>query len=157
MPLIKRATLEEKEEQARQKALQAREKAIEKMRSAFFASPAGQAREAFERGDAVFQYSLDVHQTQAIVLPMIGAYTGPKTTTDPTDILNSVCNEGWELLNGSFVFLERGSESRDKFMSSGQQIAVKGTIVGYYLFNRCEANKKDSVDPWEAELIAIPR
>ena len=31
---------------------------------------------------------------------------------------------------------EEGSQSRDKFMSSGQNIAVKGTTVGYYLFRR---------------------
>ena len=154
---FKRASPEEKEAQAREKGLRERQKAIEKMRADFYASPAGHAREAFDRGDSVFQYSIDVHRTQAIVLPMIGAYTGPKTTTDPSDILNSVCNEGWELVNGSFVFLELGSESRDKFMASGQQIAVKGSIIGYYLFKRCETNKKDSIDPWDAELIAIPR
>ena len=73
MPLIKRSTPEEKEAQAREKRLKQRQQAIEKLRSDFFASPAGQARLAFERGDAVLQYSLDVHQTQAIVVPMIGA------------------------------------------------------------------------------------
>jgi len=51
-------------------------------------------------------------------------------------ILNSVCREGWDLVNGSFVFHELGSESRDKFMASGQNVAVRGTIVGYYLFER---------------------
>ena len=54
-----------------------------------------------------------------------------------------------ELVTGSFVFLELGSESRDKFMASGQQIAVKGTILGYYLFGRCEANKREMQMPWE--------
>jgi hypothetical protein len=53
-----------------------------------------------------------------------------------------VCHEGWELVNGSFVFLELGSESRDKFLASGQQVAVKGTVEGYYLVKRCETNKR---------------
>jgi hypothetical protein len=157
MGLIKRGTPEEKEAQAKLKASEQAAKEREKLRTQFFASPAGQARVSFERGDQVFQYSLDVHRTNAVVLPMIGAYTSPKSTTDPSDILNSVCNEGWELVNGSFVFLELGSESRDKFLASGQQVAIKGSIIAYYLFKRAEANKREGVDPWEnvGELAAI--
>ena len=149
MALIKRATPEEKEARAREKAQEQAAKERERLRTEFLESPAGQARSAFERGDQVFQYSLDVLSTHAIVLPMVGAYTGPRSTADPSEILNSVCGEGWELVNGSFVFLELGSESRDKFLASGQQVAVKGSIVGYYLFKRCEANKRQTVNPWE--------
>jgi hypothetical protein len=42
---------------------------------------------------------------------------------------------GWDS-NGSFVFLETGSERREKFLASGQQVAVKGSVIGYYLFRR---------------------
>lgn len=35
-------------------------------------------------------------------------------------------------------------------MASGKQIAVKGTIIGYYLFRRCEQNKREMKMPWEA-------
>ena len=82
-------------------------------------------------------------------MAMVGAYAKTKATNDPGEILNAVCNEGWELVNGSFVFLELGSESRDKFMVSGQNVAV--TVIGYYLFKRCEANRQETVDPWEVE------
>lgn len=156
--MLKRQSDEEKEAKRLQKQAaaeegrrRAEEKERERQRQAFLASPAGQAREAFERGDFVFQYSIDVHQTQATVVAMLGAYAKAKDTNDPTDVLNSVCHEGWELVNGSFVFLELGSESRDKFMASGQQIAVKGTVLGYYLFKRCEANKREMQMPWEVE------
>src|SRR5438552_10673281 len=91
---------------------------------------------------------------------MIGSSTSQRTA-DPTDVLNAVCREGWELINGSFVFVEQGQESRDKFMSSGQNVAIKGTTVGYYLFRRCEENKQETVDPWDAppaeEDAATPR
>jgi hypothetical protein len=139
----------EKAAAAEQAQKEAAEKEREKQRQAFLNSPAGKAREAFERGDAVFQYSIDVHETKATVVAMAGAYTSSKETNDPTDVLNSVCHKGWVLVTGSFVFLELGSESRDKFMASGQQIAVKGTILGYYLFGRCEANKREMQMPWE--------
>ena len=53
-------------------------------------------------------------------------------------------------------FVEQGQESRDKFMSSGQNVAIKGATVGYYLFRRCEANKRATNNPWEdEEVIAL--
>jgi hypothetical protein len=156
--LIKRASEEEKAAKAERKAIEADEKARadatkarQKLKDDFFASPPGRARNAFERGDHVFQYSIDVQKTEPIVIAMTGAFTKTKATNDPSEILNAVCNEGWELVNGSFVFLELGSESRDKFMASGQNVAVKGTIVGYYLFKRCEANRQQAIDPWDVE------
>ena len=117
------------------------------MRQQFFAAPPGQAREAFQRGDLVFQYSIAVQNTQAIIIPMGGATTAT-TTTDPVVILNAVCREGWDLINGSFVFHETGSESRDKFLASGQHVAVSGIVIGYYLFRRSEENRTQSRDPW---------
>jgi hypothetical protein len=74
---------------------------------------------------------------------MVGSTTNQRTS-DPVWVLNSVCREGWELVNGSFVFVEQGQQSRDKFMSSGQNVAIKGEVVGYYLFKRCDANRRTS-------------
>ena len=83
---------------------------------------------------------------QAIIVAMVGSNTTQKTT-DPLAVVNSVCREGWELVNGSFVFVEQGQQSRDRFLASGQNVAIKGTTVGYYLFKRCEANKLETADP----------
>lgn len=111
------------------------ERARAQQAAAFWASPAGRARTAFERGDAIFQFELDVRDSQTFTIPMFktGAVTRAK---DASDVLNSIARQGWSLVNGSFVFHETGSESRDKFMASGQHIAVRGTVVGYYLFRR---------------------
>jgi hypothetical protein len=81
-----------------------------------------------------------VMSQEAIIVAMIGSRTA-KSTTDPSEILNAVCRQGWELVNGSFVFVEQGQQSRDKFLSSGQNVAIKGTTVGYYLFRRCPENR----------------
>jgi len=156
MPILKRKTPEEiqaerLEDQRRRAAADAsaHQMRIQKARDAFFASPAGRARKAFANGDLVFQYSLDVLSQQAIIIAMHGGYT-TKKQVDPTDVINAVCREGWDLVNGSFVFLEQGQESRDKFMSSGQNVAVKGTVVGYYLFRRGESNRVEPLPkPWE--------
>ncbi len=82
-----------------QKQARERTEKREKARTAFFATPGGQARLAFERGDHVFQYSASVMKQEAIIVAMVGSTTSKKTT-DPVAILNSVCNEGWELVNG---------------------------------------------------------
>lgn len=100
-------------------------------------SPAGRARTAFERGDRIFQCSFDVMSQQAIIAIMIGSTTS-KNTSDPTQTLNAVCREGWELVTASFVFVEEGQQSRDKFLASGQNVAVKGRTMGYYVFKRNE-------------------
>lgn len=155
MPMLGRKSEEEKaagaarKEQERQEAEERkRVEAVEKTKQEFFRTPAGQARVAYESGDHVFQYSFDVMSQQAIIVAMVGSRTS-KRTSDPVAVLNSVCHEGWELVNGSFVFVEEGSQSRDKFMSSGQNVAIKGTTVGYYLFRRCEANRRETTNPWE--------
>ena len=129
-----------------QKAAEEREKA----RQAFLATPAGQARLAFERGDHLFQCGIDVMSQEAIIVAMVGSSTSKKTT-DPVAILNSVCHEGWDVVNGSFVFVEEGQQSRDKFLASGQNVAIKGTTVGYYLFRRSEDNRRETGNPWETD------
>jgi hypothetical protein len=144
MPLLKKSSPEEiaaKEEAKRQaqaeKAERKRAQQIEQARQAFYGSPAGQARQAFQNGDHAFQFSIDVINQQAIIVAMVGSTTKQRTA-DPTAVVNSVCREGWELVNGDFVFVQTGQQSRDKFMSSGQNVAIAGTVVGYYLFRRCE-------------------
>jgi hypothetical protein len=129
-----------------------RRQGIEREEQAFFKSPAGRARVAFEEGDHVFQYAINVMNQEAIIVAMVGSRT-KKRTSDPVDVLNSVCHEGWEIVNGSFVFVEEGQQSRDKFMSSGQNVATKGSVVGYYLFKRCEDNGRQVGNPWEEQEI----
>jgi hypothetical protein len=140
----------EGKEAERQRQMQAkRAKDVEDARKAFGKTPAGQARAAYERGDHVFQYSANVMSQQAIIVAMVGSNTSQRTS-DPSVILNSVCNEGWELVNGSFVFIETGQQSRDKFLASGQNVAVSGATVGYYLFRRSEALRQEPApEPWK--------
>jgi hypothetical protein len=121
-------------------AMEQRKAAEEEMKveAAFAASPPGLARSAFQRGDHVFQASFDLANTSTYhVLMKTGTWTSAE---DPTAILNAICDEGWELITGSVVFHETGSQSRDKFMASGQHIAVQGKVIGYYLFRRKEEN-----------------
>lgn len=142
-------------EAQRQHAQVAREQAqAAREREQFLNSPVGRAQTAYDRGDHVFQYSHDVVSQQAVIVALVGS-TSLKSTTDPSAVLNAVCDQGWELVNGSFVFIHEGSQSRDKFMSSGQNLAVKGTVVGYYLFRRCRENRR--ADPEAPAKRGTPR
>ncbi len=126
-----RARQKQDAEQRREAELRARKKQdaeqARKEEHAFLRSPVGQARAAYDRGDRVFQCSIDVMKQDAVILFMDGSDTLQKTT-DPVAVLNAVCREGWELITGSFVFVERGQDRRDK----------SGTTMGYYLFRRAE-------------------
>jgi hypothetical protein len=121
--------------------------------AAFQVSPPGQARQAFERGDHLFQYDIDVRNSSAFVIAMGKGHT-LTSVTDPIVILNAVCDEGWDLVNGSFVFHETGSTSRDKFLSSGQRTAVSGAVIGYYLFRRRDSGPAEVEASWQAAAFS---
>src|SRR5688500_927504 len=105
MALVKKTAEERaaKEERKHQKQLdveeERRQREFEKAWSACWASPAGEARRVFESGDHVFQYSLDVLNQNVVIVAMVGSTTRQRQA-DPTAVLNSVCREGWELVNG---------------------------------------------------------
>jgi len=54
-------------------------------------------------------------------------------------------------VNGSFVFVEMGQESRANFLASGENAATQGLTMGDYLFKRAEDNRRDVGNPWEWE------
>jgi hypothetical protein len=154
--LFSRKTLEEREQEAQRKE-QLRQEAeqqrladeLEEAREAFFESPPGQARTAFEQGDRVFQCAIEVMSQGAVTSFTLSEAT--QLTWDASTTLNSVCDEGWELVNGSFVFVQMGLESRANFLASGENAATHGMTMGYYLFRRAEDNRRDVGNPWEWE------
>jgi hypothetical protein len=61
--------------------------------------------------------------------------TRVKDTSDVVGaLLTAIEAEGWEFVEAGYIFRQTGGASRDKFMASGQQIAVMGDTVGVYLF-----------------------
>lgn len=100
----------------------------------FAKSPPGQAKIARDKGASIFQIALPLSKTTANVMPMIGAFTQGREVKVHTTVLDSIEAQGWRLEHAGYVFRITGSESRDKFLSSGQQEAVAGEIVGIYIF-----------------------
>lgn len=126
-------------EQAEAKLESKRQKAFEKALARWWDSPAGNARDAFEAGDHVFQYELDVHSQRAKTSAM-SRPTTRSSRTSANETINAICNEGWELITANFVFAMTGQDSRDRFFASGQQASVSGSVTGYYVFRRCAEN-----------------
>jgi hypothetical protein len=85
----------------------------------------------------------------------MGGSDTKQSTSDPAYVLNRICREGWDLVTGSFVFIEQEQKSRDKFMSTGQNVAIKGKTVGYYLFKRCPENRREFRHSWETAATPV--
>jgi hypothetical protein len=121
--------------EARQREQEQRRVAAEE--AAFDASPPGQARIAKQAGQRFFQLVMPIENVDRTVLAKISheMNTRVKDTSDAVGaVLTAVEDEGWELFEAGFVFRETGGASRDKFLASGQQIAVIGDTLGIYLF-----------------------
>lgn len=119
-----------REERAQERERQRQEMSIEEARQAFFLTPVGKARLAYNRGHRLFQYELDLDRLEPTIVP--GPIGSPAyETTDPVDILNAVIVEGWKLVTGKFVHVE-----------------VRNSAVGFYLFRRSQKRRQPMNDPW---------
>lgn len=126
-PLSKEA----REQRAREREHLRQQLWMEAQREAFFRSPAGRARLAFERRQHLFQYELELDRVEPTLIP--GPPGAPaRVTEDPVDILNSVVVEGWKLVDGKFFYAE-----------------ARG-VFGCYLFRRSKKRRLQMNDPWQA-------
>jgi hypothetical protein len=129
LPLFGRAA---RERRGREREDEVRQRITELARQEFYRTPAGRARVAYERGQSLFQYELDVGYMEAIVIPA-EHHQPALETTDPVDVLNSVVAEGWKLTNSEFHYIE-----------------MRGGMVGCYIFKRSPKRRRPMNDPWQA-------
>jgi hypothetical protein len=134
-----------REEKAARKAAEQREQA----RQDWLKSPAGLARAAYRHGDVLFQCPIVAMEQEAVIVALGGGSTFERAH-DVSAQLNGVVREGWELTHMSHVFVVQEQQSRDKTLASGQDVAVKGRTVGYYVFRRCDTNRTAADEPWVA-------
>ncbi|MFD9451543.1 hypothetical protein ACFWBC_00275 [Streptomyces sp. NPDC059985] len=108
-----------------------------------------QAAGAYARGDGWFEAEIE-HRSAGGLQPYGG--TGMDLGGSPllrsrldepgapraprSDLLSRIEDEGWSLHTAQYVYVQLGAESREKWFSSGERVAVKGKIVGMYLFRR---------------------
>ena len=128
-----RARTAKAQQEAQREAAKAQQKAA-KARAEFDGSPRGQARAAKLAGDRYFQFEI-VLEENARLWGMPGNIgTTAKRHGGFGTLLTEIEAEGWKLVEAGWLFRQTGAISRDKFLSSGQQVATEGKTVGVYLF-----------------------
>lgn len=134
-----------KTEQARRQeeaaaAAEAKQRAAQE--KAFLASPVGRATTAHKGGAGFFHIELQMSEVGRSALDIFGGYSGgqgvERKRGGHSDVLGQIEDVGWRLEHVGYVYMETGQISRDKILSSGQQVATLGKTVGYFLFRRAE-------------------
>lgn len=113
------------------------------------ASPVGRAEAAFADGAGFFQVDMPITEVSRKVLKQsytiagtdeykTGYGVGRRQHAGQADTLSAIEAVGWRLEHAGYAYVMTGQISRDKLMSSGQEVGVMGTLTGIYLFRRDE-------------------
>ena len=110
--------------------------------AAFLRSPVGRATAARAEGAGFFHVELEMSEVGRSNLDLLVGYSGApgveRKGAGHGDVLAQVEDIGWRLEHVGYVYVETGQVSRDKLLSSGQQVATLGKTVGHFLFRRAE-------------------
>lgn len=128
---------EEKATLARARAVERAAQAEAKARVAHLASPVGRAETAYESGSGFFQLEIDV-ASLAGPASSFGISSNKIKSGARPDLLGQVEDVGWHLEHVGYVFIETGSTSTNRVLSTGQGTVTRGVVRGIYLFRRRE-------------------
>ncbi|MFI5428310.1 hypothetical protein [Aeromicrobium sp. UC242_57] len=102
------------------------------------AGPVGQAGVAKEAGLRFYEVQLDVGVTQGSAT--FGEASGSETRSAAhPGHAGEIEALGWKLEHVGYVYQVTGEETTDKFVTTGQRVAVSGKTVGIYLFRNTSA------------------
>ena len=127
------------EERAAEKAAAdaaARARQAEAERKAWLASPVGLAVSTRESGAGFFEIQLEVGVSRRGVGWGSPDWEEERSTTAHTDVLSAIEAEGWRLEHAGYFFMPTGETTADRFLGTGQNVAVSGVTMGAYLFRR---------------------
>lgn len=133
-------TDEEKRIERERREAQDRANREEKEHNKWLASPVGLATTAKEEGEGFFEIELEVGESKREVLFGTKDFGGHKKKSF-TGLLSEIEAVGWKLEHVGYYFLITGESSRDKFLASGQSVAVSGKTMGIYLFRSGERSQ----------------
>lgn len=117
-------------------------KQAEEERRAYLASPIGLAEVAAQRGDRFFQVEIPHSTVTGYSSDFMFAPHWDTTNTNRNDaapdLLGRIEQHGWRLVHANWVFVQTGSSSREKVLSTGEKSTVVGRVDGIYLFRAAE-------------------
>lgn len=146
-------TPEEKQQAAAAKEAARADAARAKQEAAYWASPVGRAARAKQRGDRFFQLEIETTQLAGHSSDFwVSDVSKTRRTQGATDVLGQIEELGWRLEHAGWVFIETGTSSRDKVLSSGERSTTSGRVEGMYLFR--SITDPDALDPTVARVAA---
>lgn len=96
----------------------------------------GTARTAFERGDTLLQLTIEAGRLTGTQSSWGSSENLTMSDPDVGWLLGHVESIGWRLEYTSHVFVETGSSSSARLLSTGEGTVTRGEILGYYIFRR---------------------
>lgn len=144
-------TAEEKAAAAAAKQAQKDAQAAAQAEAAYWRSPVGQAAQAKIAGNTFFQLTINVSTLKGRSSDFLGPSSSSRTrhSRGAPDLLGQIEDLGWHLEHVGYVFVETGTSTRGKMLSSGEQGTTSGYVEGIYLFR--------NVDDPEARDPTVPR
>ncbi|PZQ91680.1 MAG: hypothetical protein DI534_01550 [Leifsonia xyli] len=94
------------------------------------------ARSAHERGDELLQIGVESGRLAGGASSWGSSENLTVSDPDVGWLLGHIEAIGWRLEHSAFVFVETGSSSSARLLSTGEGTVTRGEIVGYYLFRR---------------------
>ena len=125
-------------EEIEQENIKKEEQKQARLQQAWLASPVGLATTAKEQGNGFFELELEIGSSSRSVTFGSGDF-GSHKKQDFTGLLSQIESVGWHLEHVGYYFMVTGESSRDKFLASGQNVAVNGKTMGVYLFRNTGA------------------
>lgn len=129
---------QKQKEQAEREALELEAKKA-KAAARYAASPVGRAAAAHENGDGFFQLEIEVSELSGLTSAFGSSNNTVRHSGVATDVLARIEAKGWHLEHVGYVFIETGSTSTNRVMSTGQGVVTRGNVTGIYLFRRVAA------------------
>jgi hypothetical protein len=125
---------EEKAAEVAMKEAQQLSQAEQRQRQAYLASPVGLAETARQRGDGFFHLELDISTLGGPASSFGSSANQVKRSGGRPDLLGQIEEMGWRLEHVGYVFVETGSTSTNRVLSTGQGSVTRGVVQGIYLF-----------------------
>ena|SRR6187549_2234951 len=98
------------------------------------------ARAAFARGDTLLQLQIESGRLAGASSSWGSSENLAVSDPDVGWLLGHVEAIGWRLEQTGYVFVETGSSSSARILSTGEGTVNRGEIIGYYVFRRAAAS-----------------
>lgn len=122
----------------------------------FMESPIGLAFQARHHGERFYLVELDLATLTGTAF--WGSATGRvRHETGSAGVLAEIEQIGWRLEHASWVFMETGTTSSDHTWGTGQGTAVRGKVIGVYLFREADSSPEwaDGLASGEPPIAAL--